>query len=158
MTSTLPLYIDVARLAANRSRLQGGIEPEKFTRITGEVSLVEPVSVVLEFELKEGGRPEISGELHGHAEGICQRCLERVRFALDATLSYEVVDEYRHLSEAGSVVFDLLTFLEDECILAFPITVTHPIGSCVPPGDSSLIAGGGSNPFDVLTTLRQNKP
>ncbi|MSR14260.1 MAG: hypothetical protein EXR86_06770 [Gammaproteobacteria bacterium] len=157
MASILPTFVDSARLAASRARLQGHMPATQFIRITSAFSLVGAVNVTLEFALNDRGQPVICGELHLRATAQCQRCLETAHFELNSVLAHEVEDEYRTKSDTGNTLFDLAAFIEDECILTFPISAMHPAGACIPPGDPALIAGGGPNPFDVLTSLRQNE-
>ncbi len=156
MAPNLPNHIDCHRAAAAHERVSGEIEAPRFTRMTGLFSLKRPVAVTLEFAFSAEKQVCITGHIHGVAEAQCQRCLESARIPIASNLTHEVDEEYCVQNADGAKMFDLLAFIEDEFILACPMTAMHPSGECVPPGEPELIAGTKRNPFDVLTRLRQN--
>jgi uncharacterized protein len=161
MTFVIPDYVDGRRLAAARTRLAGQIDAARFIRGNGLYTLVQPVEVDLTFRLDEHQRVRVSGYLRGVVEMQCQRCLDLVRVAVDCGLDDEALDDspvqVAPPNTDSNEPFGLLEFVEDEFMLACPMIALHPAGTCQPPGGSAHLTGGGANPFDVLTALRQNK-
>jgi uncharacterized metal-binding protein YceD (DUF177 family) len=161
MTFAIPDYVDCGRLAAVGARITGEIAAARFVRGSGLHRLVEAVQVDLMFTLDDHRRVQVSGCLRGAIDTQCQRCLETVRLTVESTLDDETLDDAPAPESTApantSASFNLLAFAEDEFMLACPMIAHHPAGACRPPGGSEHLAGGTANPFDVLTTLRQNK-
>lgn len=159
MALMLPDHVDSHRLAASRARLAGAIQADRFTRVSG-LYRVDQTAVELDFELDDMQQPRITGWLRSTAYAQCQRCLNPVSVTIECELAHVVGEEYAVRADhpAHGKLFDLLALIEDELMLSCPMIPLHPVDACRPPGDPALVERGGSNPFDVLTPLRQTTP
>jgi uncharacterized protein len=108
------------------------------------------------------GNPLLRIKLQGWLVLACQRCLEGYRFDLDVTDELELVKSEVDLpaletEETGrdAIVdpgqMDLGQLLQEEILLALPLTPVHPEGACAPPQDASRSVG---HPFAALARLK----
>lgn len=134
-TPSLPSRIDPWRLAAEGGRLDGALALAALPRLVTALNRADGVvKVALVAGVDRQGVHFIAGVMHTEVELVCQRCLEPLRVALDATVSLGLVhgeaeadrlpEEYEPLlvPEGNLGVADLV---EDELLLALPRIPRH---------------------------------
>lgn len=168
MQAHLPNQIDLWKLAAAGSSLQGSLPQAGMTRLAAVAnSLKGMVAVDLHGGTDEQGRRFIAGELKTCVEVVCQRCLEPLQYSLNVELKLGLIRseaqathlpaEYDPLLalETGN---DMSALVEDELILALPFAPMHNKSQSCKRADTLLAdkppATKQSNPFAVLATLR----
>lgn len=144
MAAKAPEMVNVARLIAAGSDLQGRLPLQQLERLGG--MLVETggeVEYNLHFGRDEEDRQMITGELAATVVMQCQRCLQPVNIRLDRTMAWECVwsetqfpniaaghDPYLMVEEPVS----LAALVEDELILSLPLVARHEAHeTCMPP-------------------------
>lgn len=102
---------------------------------------------------------------------VCQRCLEPFEFEVDVASQVELVTRESDLDDEeadedaperilGSRRFDVLSFIEDELILAVPFVPRHEVcPGALPASEAEIPAGQEKrpSPFLVLAQLKQNR-
>ena len=174
MSNGLPAQIDPIRLAEEGGRLVGRLSTRLMHRLLSQCANNESqVLIDLQFERAGRGRWEMSGTVSTEVTTTCQRCLHPVTVAVAAEPRVMFVrsqDEERRLSEdiaaevvvvAGPVALSEL--VEDELLLAMPMTPLHPEGVCgsmpaSPPASiSTKTTEEKPNPFAVLSTIKKQR-
>jgi len=111
------------------------------------------------------GKPSLHLALGGELVLRCQRCLEPVRFRLDAVRTFLLVPADQALSDPADEAedteqlhadpkLDVIALVEDEVILDLPMVTRHTEGACVAPSPK-LEAGKQESPFNVLAALKR---
>ncbi len=173
----LPVEVDPFRLVEQGRLLDGRIPVSDFPRLktmvyqTGEED-ESVVAVHLEFTRTTTGLPVISGEINADLLMLCQRCLNakteklKSQFNVVLVISDEQADRLQEGFDTWFVedqkIF-LQDFIEDEILLALPLSITHDV--CQP--DRELIEAlpesadndeqnelQKDNPFAVLKNLK----
>ncbi len=134
-TPSLPSRIDPWRLAAESGQLDGALALAALPRLVAALNRADGVvKVALAAGIDRQGVRFIAGAVRTEVELVCQRCLEPLRVALDATVSLGLVhseaeadrlpEEYEPLlvPEGNLGVADLV---EDELLLALPRIPRH---------------------------------
>ncbi|MCY4286449.1 MAG: YceD family protein [Thiotrichales bacterium] len=155
--------MDVEELASRRAILDGVVEAESLPRLL-EVVATRPDAVAyrIEFTRDASGRTRMSGHVKGVLTFVCQRCLGRLDWPLDAKFESVVVGNAQEdtggvdavTSFGGRIDPDLL--IEEEILLALPNAPVHPRGSCDAPsfhGACERPPSRHSSPFSALRTL-----
>lgn len=163
--SGLPADIDPIKLAERGSRLTGTLPLRGMPRLT-EFCLDDrgEVEVDLEFGRREqDNRPGMTGRLSVRLRMTCSRCLEPVELRLEAKPDVVLLKpgegELDEEDSADSMVIEqtvaLNHLVEDELLLALPMSPAHPEGQC-PTGSANGPVGQGkrTNPFAVLEALK----
>lgn len=144
MAASKPEMVDVARLIAAGSDLQGRIPLQQLERLGS--MLVETggeVEYNLHFGRDEENRQMITGEVAATVVMECQRCLQPVSIRLDRPMAWECVwserqfpniagghDPYLMVEEP----VPLAGLVEDELILSLPLVARHEAHEvCSPP-------------------------
>ncbi len=159
--------IDAFEFCRLKERREGEIAVADLTRLAGE--LVDKSSV-LRWALQGGsnmhGHPQLLLSVSGVVRLMCQRCLTSVDFnvasdstlilaadedsadEIDALLADEVVEVI-----VGSRNFDMAQVIEDDVLLAMPLSPRHEV--C--PGQVTLEASKDEkvSPFAVLKNLKR---
>ncbi|MGD9603878.1 MAG: YceD family protein [Gammaproteobacteria bacterium] len=160
MAPILPEHVDATRLAAQGATLQGAYPAAALGRLAAAFTKVRDAEATLTFTLNENHRIVISGRVNGRVTAVCQRCLGPVEIVIAGEFEHLPEDEALtgpDLTAPGAHVnLDLLALVEDELLLACPMIPKHAAPECTPPGREVGAGGGRDNPFDVLSTLRQN--
>ena len=188
MKDQLPKTIDPIRLAAKNKQLAGQITLGRLGRIksmlveanagaSDEKSVDDNSDVIVKFQLDFGvdrlGIRNIRGRITAQLNLVCQRCLTRMPFELEARVmlgsvlnqaqSDQLPAKYDPLLLETEEV-SLLDIIEDEMILAIPVTPMHDAASCesdvaykqyvveATVEQSSEVKR--ENPFAVLATLK----
>ena len=147
MDTSLPMYVDPARLASRRETLTGSLDAHKLTRLGGYYRCTKPVAVELNFASGRFGRIKVGGCLMAELEAQCQRCLQPVVVSIEQQLDLQLVDiasaagaEQAPQEGANDGEFDdaveyesklnVYELVEDELVLACPIVPSHPADQC----------------------------
>ncbi|MEE9303929.1 MAG: YceD family protein [Thiotrichaceae bacterium] len=152
MFNRLPVEVNPFRLVEQRKILVGTIELSRLPRVMellcldkndevevcGNVDVVENVDVVkatLNFDRTAMGLPIITGEIEAHLDLSCQRCLSKVAHSVSSSIKVILVitDEQaeQRIQEGyeSYLVEDerlfIQDFIEDEILLALPLSVMH---------------------------------
>ncbi len=159
----LPAQVEARRLALQGTRLVGEFPVAVLARLTALFEEVQPVVADLYFALNAQGQVTVSGVVQTRITTTCQRCLQPVTLSLIGDLAHvpeaEAAETGLEISPlAPTSLLDLLTLVEDEILLACPMAPTHPAQECRPLAMDAdpVVAPARKNPFDVLSTLRQN--
>ncbi|MDA8363616.1 MAG: YceD family protein [Gammaproteobacteria bacterium] len=163
MSAVLPAAIDPIRLADEGSSLEGELPVRTMPRLREACrNPAAMVRVDLHFSRGTYG-PVMDGTVTARLELTCQRCLGPVE--QDVTAATHVVllrtgasrsalpEDADFMEVAASV--PLAELVEDELLLALPMTPRHPQGACSAPGtghpDSTQADSG---PFSALADLK----
>jgi uncharacterized protein len=160
------LVIDSLRFASQGKSLSGRRDANSLPRLRDLVSSgVGAIEFSLQGELTADGRAAIRSIISGHVELTCQRCLgvlsypiqlER-QFLLYAT-EQEMPDLVEEADEVDALVaasdLDVLALIEDEILLALPLSPHHD-HDCIT-ADRVASAPTGDNPFETLKALRKH--
>lgn len=172
MLNGLPAQIDPIRLAEEGGRLVGRLSTRLMHRLLSQCTNSESqVSIDLQFERAGRGRWEMYGTVSTEVTSICQRCLQSVTVVVATEPRVMFVrsqDEERRLSEdiAAEVVvvtgpLALSELVEDELLLAMPMTPLHAEGVCesmpAPVSRSTKAVEEKPNPFAVLSTIKKQR-
>lgn len=163
--SGLPVDIDPIKLAERGSHLTGTLPLRGMPRLT-EFCLDDrgEVEVDLEFGRREqDNRPGMTGRLSTRLRVTCPRCLESVELRLEANPDVVLLKSDEGVLDEpdgpdsmviGQTV-ELNHLVEDELLLALPMSPAHPEGRC-PTGSANGPADQGKriNPFAVLEALK----
>lgn len=165
MPTPLPELIEPMHLAERGVRLKGEIELSRMTRLAPLLKEQEgAVWVDILFSKNNEGVQCINGELKGGLTVLCQRCLEPMQIPIRAELRLELIDTLAAepritdnyeplLVTAGSV--SLIELVEDELLLALPISPMHPLSECAVTHYTA--APIRENPFAVLSHLKKRQ-
>ena len=162
----LPARFDPQILADRNISLSGEVSVATMSRLrNAAVSLESTVRVDLNFSRSMFGCCTVDGGMM-YALGLrCERCLEEVPVSLNPTVKlsvkhksqtfYEKTKGYDYYEYEGKYL-DLASLVEDELLLALPLTPKHKdISLCNPDMIAWLAAGrelgsNTKNPFAVL--------
>ncbi|MDZ7652324.1 MAG: YceD family protein [Burkholderiaceae bacterium] len=164
-------FIDVFELARTAGAVEGVLPVAQMLRLAP--SLVRPEGE-LAFELRGyvdmRGRPGAVLSFRGQAQMTCDRCgapvtceltgIARFYFVRTAQeLERIPVDESEDEPLLGSARFDLHELLEDEAILALPISPRHAdcAAPALAPPDAEVGAADRSHPFAPLAQLKSRR-
>lgn len=163
----LPKKVDPRKLAERDVRIQGLASLNGMPRLSSYlVDNDGDISVDLLFALDEQRIRTVSGKAEGRVRMACQRCLESVEVAVQASFNLAVAPSEevaktlpRHydplIVEADDV--ELWSVVEEELILNLPVVPCHDdcsiqtsFGEVAPEDAKSL----KPNPFSVLAKLK----
>lgn len=119
------------------------------------------------FAKDEQGLRVLSGKMHGVVSMTCQRCLEPVSVALNATLNLAVVlteEQAENLTRSYDPLLmetdeiELLPVIEDELMLSLPLVPYHndcSIQTSFGDVETARTQDEKPNPFSVLAQLKE---
>ena len=157
--------VDSFEFCKQQQQLAGQTPVAEFARLAAELAAS---SGMLDWAITGGrhssGLPQLSLKVQGQISLVCQRCLSPMPHGLssestlllakdeaDADEVEARIDDERLDVVAGSTSMDLMALLEDEALLALPLSPKH--AQC--PGDvPSAGTEKGESPFSVLKKLR----
>ena len=165
MPATLPEVIEPMRLADKGARLQGDLQLSKMTRLAPLLQeQAGTVSVDISFSKNDEGIQCINGNVKAQLKVLCQRCLEPMeipvcvdlRLELTDTLTAEprIYDNYEPLLVTAETL-SLVELVEDELLLALPISPMHPEGECATALVQYTAIHTRDNPFTSLSSLKR---
>jgi len=169
-----PGRIDIWRLARERARIAGDIATGALPRLADRLAAPSSVHYELSGEADPRCRPAAQLRLAGELILACDRCGEPVSWQLEQEAHYFFVADEAALeavpiddpdpAEAlvGSTAFDLGALIEDDVLLALPISPRH--ADCAPerpqaareapvPGNGASPAQPTQQPFHDLAAL-----
>lgn len=168
----LPEQINPRKWADSGRDIKAQVELQGFDRLQ---ELIESSGSLLDLDIRFSRDPDRKYRIEGHVgcsvELVCQRCLEKFDFKLNAMIDLIIVfteDQARALpkeQDAWIVEEDdasLLEMLEDELILGLPVIAIHPESECsgtteFDSGDEEPVASEKPNPFAILESLKGPK-
>ncbi|WP_025918078.1 DUF177 domain-containing protein [Herminiimonas sp. CN] len=158
--------IDAFEFCRHKERRQGEIAVADSARLAGECA---DKSAVLSWMIEGGtsglGFSQLTLSVSGSVSLLCQRCLTPCTFDIASESILILAKDDAHADEieamqdddtidviVGSKALDLVALIEDEALLAMPLSAKHEV--C--PDVAALDALNGvkkSSPFDVLKRL-----
>lgn len=165
MLEELPHSIDPLRLAHQHRLIHGKFPLAAMTRVCESLCAVEgDVSFELMFSLDESHRPMIRGWIKTALPMICQRCLQPMRWEIDASVALMILadeaeednlpDDVDALTLHATTV-PLQELVENELILVIPLVPKHDV---CPQNDYTLAEkeADDPNPFAILKNLKKS--
>lgn len=164
-------FLDVFELARTRGAVGGRVPLGELTRLAASLSSSEG-DLVYEVlgQVDDRGRPAAHLRLRGALRLVCDRCGDALPFELDASAQFYFVRSEQELARIpvedspeepllGSTRFDLLALVEDEAILALPISPRHVTceGEAASAPASSDAASERPHPFASLAQLKPRR-
>jgi uncharacterized protein len=172
--------VDVFDLAETGSTRAGSYTLAQLPRLAAEQAgrpadsaAGAPIAFALTGFIDDRGRPSARLQFGGQIDLACDRCGEPLRWALGGQARYFFVatepelaqlpvDEAEEEPLLGSARFDLRNLLEDEALLALPMSPRHD--HCRPPAERRPRAAGVDeavlerpHPFAALEKLRSRR-
>lgn len=145
--------VDIRKFAQNGGQAEGELRPEQLPRVMADtpashLAELRPFAwraqglwrdilgqTVPYTQSGVMGQPWLALQLHGEVIRTCQRCLEPLRLALDLQPHYRFVADEATAAEQDETCeedvlvwsrhFNVLELLEDEVLLAIPLTPMH---------------------------------
>jgi uncharacterized protein len=160
--------VDVFELARDAGRVEGQLEAAELPRLSD--LLAPPMgSIHFDFEgrIDDKGRSAADLRLEGSLGLKCDRCGTRLEWPLDESSGFFFVDDERELTALpitaegdepllGSRQFDLQDLVEEQTILALPISPRHPSCETAAPGAEEP-EQAASRPFAALAALKRGR-
>jgi uncharacterized protein len=164
-------FVDVFELARTAGEVEGALPVTQMPRLAS--SLVRPegeFAFVMRGYVDSRGRRSAELSFRGTALMTCDRCGTPVTCELTGSARFYFVRTEQELARIpvdesedepllGSERFDLHELLEDEAILALPISPRH--ADCAAPvqmsPDTGLDADGKPHPFAALAQLKSRR-
>jgi uncharacterized protein len=166
-----PRYVDVFELARTHGALHGQLPIDAMLRLASSLGSREgSLSYELQGDVDDHRRPAARLHFGGTVQLVCDRCGGTVPFRLDGDLRYYFVRTEAELDRIpvddspdepllGSARFDVHALIEDEAILALPISLRH--AACRPAAEAGQTAAEGEperrHPFAVLAQLKSRR-
>lgn len=167
--STLPMnafVIDAYEFCRLKERRQGQIAVADSARLSGECV---DKSAVLFWSIEGGnsglGFAQLTLTVSGSISLLCQRCLTSCAFNIASESILILAKDDVHADEieamldddaidviVGSKALDVVALIEDEALLAIPLSIKHEVCPDVAAIDA-LSGAKKSSPFDVLKRL-----
>ncbi len=142
INSRLPVQIDPIRLAVARQQLYGNIEISRFERLSELLTSNEGlVKVQFDFDVDTSKVHYVTGTLVAELSLCCQRCLQPMKWQLDAEVALAFVEHEHQIDELvvdyepyliESTPLMLSDMIEDEILLALPQVPMHDESECNP--------------------------
>lgn len=164
------MIVDVFELARTNGRVDGRVAIGDMARLRTELSEVSgAVDFRFEAHSDAQGRPAAVLRLSGKLPLTCDRCGQPVSIPLDRSSSFFFVNDEAELAALpvsvddepepllGTAQFDLAELVEDEAILAVPLSPRHEKCPGKRPDAGPPFRGEVPNPFAALEgLLRKN--
>jgi uncharacterized protein len=159
--------LDVFELAREGDSIEGELEAAALARLSG---LLSPPMGRIRFRFQgridERGRSAADLHIEGHVGLRCDLCGAHLEWALDESDGFFFVDDEAHLGALPIAIegdeplladrhFDLQDLVEEQTILALPISPRHP--ACE---HQARAAGSGqesNRPFEALAALKRSR-
>ncbi len=159
---------DVWELARRRASVQGELALKDAPRLAGQLADDDGgLRFRLDGLVDELGRPAGRLEVHGRVHARCDRCggpvavpiAEQARFFFvtgEEELGRLPIDDSPEEPLLGSRRFDLASLVEDQAILALPISPRHEDCAAPVAGEDRPALGGETHrPFEALAALKK---
>lgn len=164
-------FVDVFELARTQATVRGRLALAGLTRLLASLGgSVGELEYTLQGQVDDRGRPAARLRLRGTVQLVCDRCGGALPFDIDGDSQYYFVRSEQELGRIpvddsldepllGSTRFDLHELIEDEAILALPISPRH--ASCQPQAELPAVAAEGNperpHPFAALAQLKSRR-
>ena len=139
MLSRLPVEVNPFRLVEQRKNLTGVISQSRMPRLQellcDNKDEAAEVNATLNFDRTEMGLPCITGEIEAQLDLSCQRCLSKLDYKVVSEVRIILVQTDEQAERAQGEGFDtylvederlfLQDFIEDELLLALPLSAMH---------------------------------
>jgi uncharacterized protein len=159
--------IDVLELAREGGSVEGEVEAADLARLAG--MLAAPVGRIryrFDGRIDERGRSAASLRIEARLGLNCDLCGERLDWALDESNGFFFVDDEAQLGALpitaegdepllSSRRFDLQDLVEEQIILALPISPRHP--ACERRARAQKPEDDASRPFAALASLKRGR-
>lgn len=164
----LPKKVDPRKMAEREVKFKGLAKIADMPRFAS--FLVDDsgsIDAEVEFAKDEQGLRVLSGRMSGSVSMTCQRCLEPVSIALQATLNLAVVlteEQAENLTRSYDPLLmetdeiELLPVIEDELMLSLPLVPYHndcSIKTSYGDVETARTQDEKPNPFSVLAQLKE---
>ena len=158
------LVIDPAKFARGRNELRGDLQAAHLPRVVPELFDGEGgVGYAVSGFVTAKGEPALRLELNGRLALRCERCLNRLDFALDTRrviVLAQGLDEFTPVGDEDETIdtipavarLDLRALLEDEVLLSLPMAPRHAEGECRAQTTQQDVPA--PSPFAVLANLK----
>jgi uncharacterized protein len=167
-TTWLPEFIEPIRLADKGARLTGKIELSRMPRLGSSLCDTDgTVFIDLSFSKNKGGVRYINGVLKTELSVICQRCMEPMSLVISTEVNLELINSLAAAARmphnyepllVNAEPISLVELIEDELILALPLSPLHPENECGAVGlVKDVTVHATPNPFAVLSKLKSSK-
>jgi uncharacterized protein len=176
--SSTPLHLDVFELAKRGETRTGELALAALPRLAqsqgaaaADAEPPRPLAFRLEGFMDERRRPSARLAIDGEIDLVCDRCAKPLRWRLQTEARYYFVhsedelarlpvDEAEEEPLLGATRFDLRGLIEDEAILALPMSPRHP--DCAPAVDVPRLRAEESapdrpHPFAQLEKLKSRR-
>lgn len=138
MSGQLPAQIDPIRLADDGARLYGSLPGSEMSRLQGLVHpgcWPDPVTVDLQFARVGQGVRQLHGTIRTQVEMVCGRCLKPLRVEVVAQPLFVLLQAGETEPQEGeslvvAAAVSLAELVEDELLLAMPMSPGHAEGQC----------------------------
>jgi len=159
--------VDVFELARDGGSVEGQVEAAELARLSGmPMHPVGPIRYVLQGRIDEHGRSAARLRLRGSLELACDLCGAPLAWELDESEGFFFLDDPEQIGAlpitieadeplAGSRLFDLHGLVEEQAILALPISPRHP--ACEQQLQRDRPEEQGRRPFAVLAALKRGR-
>ena len=159
--------VDVLELAHDGDSIEGEFEAAELGRLAGlSAAPVGRVRYRFQGGIDGQGRPAANLRIEGRLSLHCDLCGARLEWRLDESAGFFFVDDEAHLGALPITVegdepllashrFDLQDLVEEQVILALPISPRHP--ACEQRARGVEPKHGTSQPFAVLASLKRGR-
>jgi uncharacterized protein len=164
-------FLDVFELARTQAAVHGRLPLAAMPRLVASLAGSSgDLEYTLQGEVGDRGRPAARLRIRGTVDLVCDRCGHAVPFELAGDSSYYFVRSEQELGRIpvddspdepllGSTRFDLHELIEDEAILALPISPRH--AACQPAAEVPAATVEGNperpRPFAALAQLKSRR-
>jgi uncharacterized protein len=166
-----PRYLDVFELARTQATVRGQLPLVAMTRLADSLAASSgELEYALRGDVDGRGRPAARLSVRGTVYLACDRCGSTVPFELDCDSQYYFVRSEQDLGRIpvddsqdepllGSTRFDLHELIEDEAILALPISPRHDACQRAPEPPAATAEGNPErpHPFAALAQLKSRR-
>jgi uncharacterized protein len=175
MLSQLPEQADPRRLCEQGKGYEGRVALRGLARLAPLLTSDEgEAAFTLRFDLDEHGRARIRGEVRAGLQVCCQRCMQPMPLAVDATFMLTPVTGLREAEQVpegyeplmlDAPLLHPMDLVEDELILAIPPAPRHAATECgvdmaefggPAPEPQAVDSEVKANPFAVLQRLKRD--
>ena len=159
---------DVWELSRRQGSVEGALALGDAPRLAGQLAdAVGALRYRLSGLVDELGRPAAVLELQGRVRARCDRCGGPVELPIDERAQFFFVTDEQALGKLpidespqepllGSRRFDVAALVEDQAILALPISPRHDHCAAPSPVDADHQRGGETHrPFEALASLKK---
>lgn len=167
LMSGLPQYLEPLRLAESEETVAGTVRVGDLRRLN---CLLYDTSGSVTFRLKFGrneqGFVSIQGGFSTSLTVPCQRCLEPLEISLERSIQVALVSKGTEAEQLHGEVepltlpdqrLHLLSFIEDEVLLALPMAPRHETAQCPAGRLKAAATEPKQSPFAVLKDMQAGK-